>query len=259
MIENYNIYTAEMLKSLQDKIFFIDLVDVDVLVDYGCADGAVIKYLAVLYPHKQFIGYDIDDFMIVRASESCPPNCRFESSWTNTMALATKDKGTTALLLSSVLHEIYSYLPLDEIYDFWDNVYNNDFEYIIIRDMALAKEAYQGVGAALVEKLRKGGTYAQQSRLIQFENRWGSINQNPNFIHYLLKYRYVENWDREVQENYLPVTRDWIVRNNRGRGYGIMHNEHYVLPFLQRQIKADFNIELNTPTHVQLILDKHSD
>ncbi|MGA1049083.1 MAG: hypothetical protein ACO3UU_13830, partial [Minisyncoccia bacterium] len=41
--------------------------------------------------------------------------------------------------------------------------------------------------------------------LISFEKVWGSIFKDyRNFIHFLLKYRYTDNWEREVNENYLP-------------------------------------------------------
>ncbi len=49
------------------------------------------------------------------------------------------------------------------------------------------------------KKLRKK---ANLNQLYSFEKRSGSINNNyRNFIHFLLKYKYTDNWDREVNED----------------------------------------------------------
>ena len=46
-----------------------------------------------------------------------------------------------------------------------------------------------------------------------FEDVWGAICDvrakkvdTKRLFHFLIKYRYQENWAREVQENYLPVS-----------------------------------------------------
>lgn len=51
--------------------------------------------------------------------------------------------------------------------------------------------------------------------LRSFEDVWGDVCDVrarkvnvKNLIHFLVKYRYVENWEREVQENYFPVSQD---------------------------------------------------
>ena len=41
------VYNSRMRKSLLDKIFFMDKIDgCDRFLDYGCADGSMIKFLA---------------------------------------------------------------------------------------------------------------------------------------------------------------------------------------------------------------------
>ena len=51
-IVNLNRYNLSMSKSLIDKIFFMDKIDdtIKVIVDYGCADGTLIRFLAPLFP-----------------------------------------------------------------------------------------------------------------------------------------------------------------------------------------------------------------
>lgn len=68
-IENIEIYNDRMSKTLIDKIFFIDKVDADVFVDFGCADGTVLGHLHDLFPGNYYIGYDINPSMIAIAKE----------------------------------------------------------------------------------------------------------------------------------------------------------------------------------------------
>ena len=63
---NLDIYTTEMSKSVWDKAFFMDKIPgVKCVIDFGCADGAMIRYLAPLFPDIYFIGYDINNELIV--------------------------------------------------------------------------------------------------------------------------------------------------------------------------------------------------
>ena len=65
-IADLNHYNLSMSKSLIDKIFFMDKIDdtIKVVVDYGCADGILIRFLAPLFPEMTFIGYDKNEEMI---------------------------------------------------------------------------------------------------------------------------------------------------------------------------------------------------
>ena len=60
----FGIYTFEMSKSVWDKAFFMDKIPgVKCVIDFGCADGAMIRYLAPLFPDIYFIGYDICTYL----------------------------------------------------------------------------------------------------------------------------------------------------------------------------------------------------
>ena len=51
-ITDLTAYNLSMKKSLIDKMFFMDKIDdnIKVVMDYGCADGALIRFLAPLFP-----------------------------------------------------------------------------------------------------------------------------------------------------------------------------------------------------------------
>ena len=59
-ITNYVTYNYNMSLSVSDKLFFLDKVDFDVIVDFGCADGILLEELSKLKPDVRLIGYDID-------------------------------------------------------------------------------------------------------------------------------------------------------------------------------------------------------
>ena len=63
-------YNQSMQKSMIDKIFFMDKVEADVFIDVGCADGALIKFLASNFPQHKYIGYDNDSKMIEMAYQN---------------------------------------------------------------------------------------------------------------------------------------------------------------------------------------------
>lgn len=157
-IADLNRYNLSMSKSLIDKIFFMDKIDdtIKVIVDYGCADGALIRFLAPLFPDMFFIGYDKSEEMIGRAAEANTyENCVFYSHPMNFLAWLQAHHHTIdecALNLSSIIHEVYSYSTKDEIEEFWHFVNFMGFKYIIIRDMCLDENAHR---ASLKEDLIK--------------------------------------------------------------------------------------------------------
>lgn len=108
-IRNLEKYNSSMAKSLIDKIFFMDKMDDDVkfIVDYGCADGTLVRFLAQLFPDLVFIGYDINPDMIRLASEKGRhlANAFFTTDLTNIPGLVSSfDFGQAALNLSSLIH-----------------------------------------------------------------------------------------------------------------------------------------------------------
>jgi len=86
----------------------------------------------------------------------------------------------------------------------------------------------------------------------------GSINDSyRTFMHYLLKYRYKNNWKREVNENYLPVSLE-TVKTKIPKNYKIIHEESFLQDFLKDRIKREFNVLLTQPTHVKLVIENKS-
>lgn len=252
-IQNYSVYNEGMKKSLLDKIFFMDKIDARVIIDYGCADGTLIHFLHSLFPEYQYIGYDIDEQMLEQArskfdEDDMVGTILFTSNWKEVEKYSKSD--ISAILLSSVIHEVYAYGTRKDVDTMWESIFSNSFDYIVIRDMipSISMDKKSDIND-VKNVMRK----SDSGHLREFEQVWGSIEQNKNLIHYLLKYRYTDNWEREVRENYFPINREELLSSIPDE-YEIEFHEHFILPFLKNTVKKDFGIFIKDNTHLKLIL-----
>lgn len=254
-ITNLNTYNAGMKKSLLDKIFFMDKIDSPFFLDYGCADGILVNFLYSLFPEFEYFGFDISSEMIhiARVNNKILSD-NFFFNW-DELEIKLKEKdiyNTGSILLSSIIHEAYSYGTTVDVENFWDRIFNRNWKYIIIRDMIPSITIDRISDVNDVSKLYKK---SDRKLLHDFEKMWGNIESNRNLIHFLLKYRYSDNWSREVKENYIPVFREELLANIPDN-YRIIFHEHFILPHLKNVVKKDFGIDLKDATHLKLILER---
>lgn len=261
-ISSFASYNANMKKSLMDKIYFIDKTEATVFVDFGCSDGELIKFMNALFPEYTYIGYDISEEMIEAARVNItggsdinlPNNIHLYSEWDAVNRYLDKfyPRVKKTIILNSVIHEVYSYSTLLAIDTFWEVVFGDMFDYVVIRDMLPSMSINKKSNINDIAKVRRK---ANKSHLSDYENHWGSINENKNLVHFLLKYRWVENWEREVKENYFPLYVENFMEHITD-DYVIDYYEEFVLPYTKRQILKDFGIELKDNTHIKCILRK---
>ena len=89
-------------------------------------------------------------------------------------------------------------------------------------------------------------------KIAEFSKEWGFLSLRRNFIHYLLKYRYTENWKRELAECYPLSLEDFLYD---ARLYGdVIYTKHYTLPHLIYTVHRDFDITLKDKTHAQILM-----
>lgn len=254
MINNYDVYNKRMDKSFQDKLFFLDKIkdNVEAIVDFGCADGALIRHLSE-FTNIELVGYDSDYNMIdIAKSKTNKDNCLFKEDFREIIEEEIIPQ-ESLLNISSVIHEVYSYLDSKDIEIFWDMVFDSNFKYISIRDLCASESINRPSNVNDYTKLIQR---AKPSFLSDFENVWGSVRENRNLVHYLLKYRFLENWDREVRENYFSLSLERLLSKIPMDKYEIVYFENYILPYTASKIKEDFDIELHDNTHVKLLLKK---
>lgn len=241
-------YTMRMQKSVLDKMFFIDKVfdPFSNIVDFGCANGELIKAIQALFGEYRYVGYDINAEMLSAARKNVP-SAEFYSDWNE-----VKEDFTDSLLnISSTIHEVYSYSLQEEIEMFWQRVFESGFKYVAIRDMMLSDTEQMDADAEQYNLVVKNEKYAD--KLKDYETVWGKISTQHDLVHYLLKYKYTENWEREVRENYVPITVEQLLEIIPD-SYEVTYLDHFTLPYIAWQLKNDFGIELTTPTHIKLIL-----
>ena len=266
-ITNITEYNRRMTQSAMDKAFFVDKIEADIIVDYGCADGFLIYLIKNFFsPETIFIGYDIDPKMIELASERFKneKNIFFFNNWENLKIKIDyingernrnrEVKAKTAVVLSSILHELYEYLTVKDVDFFWKEIF--DFDYVVIRDMIPSEKIDRMSDINDVRKIFK--RFYGTKELTDFQNRWGSIENNKSLIHFLLKYKYVTpNWEREVKENYMPLYKErlfCLFPDN----FDITYHDHYCLPYIKEQIFKDFGIEVKDATHLKIIFKKRN-
>lgn len=263
-IENFTTYNKRMAMSILDKMYFLDKVDADIFIDYGCSDGSLIKHIYNFLPTEtKFFGFDINPKMITSAIKNTNGiDVQYFSDW-NLLLKKLKNKNIyknkkTCLVLSSLIHEIYSYsTSTDEIYNFWETIFNSEieFDFICIRDMMVSKTIDRPAEINDTLKVYKN---IKENLVLSFENIWGTIENNKNLIHLLLKYRYEDDWKRENNENYFSLLYEDFLKiiSKWSDKYSVIFKEHFILPFIKSTVYSDVGIELKDKTHIKIIFQK---
>jgi len=249
-IINLDKYTTSMKTTLSDKLFFTELIESDIYVDFGCADGSTLKALQNIYSNKILIGYDINEDMIQLAKNNTSRILYF-SNQTELIEYLNKYKHLSkCLILNSVLHEVYTYSSKEELEEFYQFVFSGIFDYISIRDMMCSSSSNNKVDNSLVSKIYQSKNSIQVK---EFENVWGELNTTRQLMHYLLKYRYIENWSRELYENYLPITIEEFLQLIP-KNLNVEYAQRFFISFIHNKILEDFGIDFHENTHIKLIL-----
>lgn len=252
-IDNIDTYISHMDMSIDDKLFFLNKVDFDVIVDFGCANGTLLSKVKIQKPNVDLIGYDLDDTMVNKAHSLLGSDTLITNNW-NVIVTELKKYKMPLLNLSSVIHEVYSYSNIDDIKLFWKNVvFSGLFKYIVIRDMMPSLQIDRNKN--FIDDVIKVRKKCDPKQLSHFENIWGSIDKSyKTFCHYLLKYRYVENWNREVKENYFPLSLE-SMKSKIPNTYQIDYEKTFIVPFVQEQLMKDFDVSISQDTHTKLIIE----
>jgi len=256
-IRDLNVYEDSMSKSINDKLFWLDHIDIKnwrSVVDFGCADGTTLIELNKLVTgRKIYIGYDIMEEQLKRALENSFKNDRqMEVNWTNSFRYAQEaaDAGNSLLMLNSLIHEVYSYCDEKEINLFWGRVLSSGFKYITVRDMAYfhSMDYYKFYPADYCR--------CDKHQLNDYDSYWGDLSSCKGLTHFLLKVHYKENWERELRENYFPLSSEEIINKFTSAGYKISYQKEFTLPYLNQYAEEEFGIIVDWPTHLKLICEK---
>lgn len=275
-IHNIDTYIKGMSATLSDKMWWLDLIpdEIDTVIDYGCAQGD----LAMLLPDKyRYIGIDNSPEMLQLARHNHILHLGRHSEFYPSL-IETNGKyepSTTVLVLNSVMHEIFSYLTAAEIHALFEEMFGNGIRCVAIRDMhmpdteSLEKIGTRSNGERIDQSHRYSKLWTEYMNYILYDRYSegyeetkgrGKFEHMPVYMtEFLLKYRYVENWKREMREYYLwpwlQMISQYIRTDENEHGfYGIAHESEFRIPFIVNKIKEDFNIDFDLNTHRKVLL-----
>ena len=229
-IDDRELYLKLMTRSFYDKAWFLKNLpsDVETIVDFGGGTGEFAEFCAKITGDRvHYVVIDNDPQFLNIAKQRIWLDAF--SSLTEAKKAKSFNPKTTLLVLSSVIHEVYAYA---DVKAFWKEVKTCKFKYIAVRDMTYDFDSVNGDAGGfladdetlmkIVVRIRSQLQKICPKQLKDFEaqeiddEEGGLENQlivntkdrtyNPkNLLHLLFKYRYKENWEREVKENYLPL------------------------------------------------------
>ncbi|MDX1608199.1 MAG: class I SAM-dependent methyltransferase [Candidatus Spechtbacterales bacterium] len=248
-LEDKNIYLERMAKPLAEKLRVVHFIPAGakVVLDVGCADGTVTCAMAEIFPNIEFLGIDLDGEFIEKARKKAKEknldNVKFEKIYLREL-LARKQR-YSAVFFISVLHEFYTYgegisSVLKALSDAHELLEENGE--IIIRDMILNEYTKNTDFRAesILNKIRSGNT--DQKYIDDFESAFGEIDNIYKLNHFLLKYFYIENWERECKEHYVPVTFEQYQDIFSLLGMDLQYMHSYLIEFLRGKWVEDFGL-----------------
>ena len=250
-IENISIYTERMESGMQDKLFFLDHLNpkITTVLDFGCADGSLGKAISKIRPDLIYFGYDENNIMLNMARENYREGTYFDSF---SYAIECVNSNNTILILSSVLHELYSYKNRNDIEEFWKEVRSSHFKQIAIRDMGLSNSIITNCLAPAP------AANMISSYIMERYGRMVKINNFADYYQLFLKYWYSDNWSRESRENFFALTIEELESiAEEDEIYTIKYKKCYILPYIKNKVIEDFGVDpFITNTHYQMILNR---
>lgn len=252
-----DIYTTEMSKSIWDKAFFMDKIpDAKCVIDFGCADGAMVHFLAPLFPDIMFVGFDINEELINRARAATPfyVNNIFFGNYEHVISFV-KDKykaNEICINFSSVLHEVFSSTPEGKE-SIQDMVRILKPKYITIRDMYFDVDQNTNLSYSYVNRVLDD-MKIDRNYIGVFEDIHGTIMTVKGLLHFLMKYQWKDNgWTDEMQEDYFSwQLHDFLSLINYD--YTRTFEAYYMLPYYDEKWHALHMLPCEVHTHAQFVL-----
>ena len=257
-IDDNDEYVRAMFMGAREKTFFLSKINPDVIVDFGCADGQVLGLIEQIRPNVKLIGFDLSKDMLDKARKTVSNKVILTTDWKEVETHIKEYKKPT-LLLSSVIHEVYSYGHTKIVSNFWKKqVFGDSFKYIAIRDMIPPVSMEKIEKSLFIDEVNKVKNNFDKIYIDSFEDRWGKMEDSyRTFIHFLLKYKYTTNWNRENNENYVPISLETLIKKIPS-SYSIRYKKSYLLDVLKDKVEEDFGIIINHPTHLQMIIENNN-
>lgn len=250
------LYNEAMSQSLADKLFFLDLIeDAAVFVDFGCANGAMLREIAKRLPNAILFGIDNNPMQISLALAS-GSSATYADDFELVRTAVTEGRGKKVAIFSSVLHEDPD---LIEAAVGWA-------DYIVIRDMGITTSLHRTESPYSVAGPLSRSKAFEEFVSLKMDHGEHGFDEGSlgGAAEFLLKVPYL--WDlgsqqhkREFSEAYpLVGVEEFLEDVVDDTSLAVIHFEHYSLPYIRRRIRREFGFDFPYPTHFKLILQKVS-
>ena len=257
-IQDQNKYLNSLRNTFIDKAFFVEKLPdyIDTIIDYGCADGSFLKFLKNIYGNKfLYFGVERDPKMIELAKENHINVC------VDLKRLPfTADFNRVCINFSSSLHEIFcGNHDVREQLTF--NLINSWKPAVIsIRDMyvtvnqSITDFSQNKFCLECLQCLAKELPLKTSDFLKCYD-----LNTPVQCMHFLLKYMYDENWERECKENYLSFTQySNGLRDKLCKYYDLKWELEYNLPYLLSKWEEDELLTEYTRDFIKKYITTHT-
>ena len=269
MTEKYKIsdvehYVSEMKKPLADKLWFLEHVWVESMLDIGTADATIPIHLSDLFKHDfKCYAYEPDYnlyWMGNVAANATNNNGKYEgrvfiyNKFREYLNVVKSKKQIDLINLSSVLHEVYNGYS-GGVIDLFRIIKESDARYISIRDMKLKHLNFSdSLYMEIPEKYKEKWQEWQECHDGAHDGGHDCC-YDDKLIQFLLKYRYDVNWEAEVREDYFATDWDEIDKILRILGYKKVMEKNYTPDFIKNDVQKTFdfsfdNHEITTHTNI---------
>jgi SAM-dependent methyltransferase len=262
-IKNYDVYIGRMSKSMYDKCWWVDKIDdsITTVLDFGCGDGEMGKFLEHMFPGRfQYIGVDGNAVMRTLANQNLKNHPNF--SIIKGLDNAEIDSECTILVLNSVIHEMFTYLSVNDNASIFMKVIDLNPRYVTIRDMhaypiTVFSIPMQKKAVAMLKSINEKAEGAYKDNLIAFIRNTPYKDSINTLLEWVLKYRYIENWQRESKERYLFNWKESMAQMFLSCKYEIVYEIDSFIPFIYDKFEQDFGIKmLPIPSHKKLLIKR---
>lgn len=250
-MNNEQCYLERMRVGMYDKCWFLANIDTDVdtIIDFGCADGSLFRFIEAMYPGRfTYVGIENEQHFL----DQCPQTPGRTSYFKNLYQVKDNiDWDKAVLVMNSVCHEIYSYVSPYEVSNILDYAIEYGIRHIAIRDMyfrtayGIPADKWIAIDTALKEKYAK-----------QYEDNKAC---GRDWRELVLKYTYTENWNRESKEQYLHNSFLMDIQNSvvLNKNYD-MNVQYFAIPQQIKRIEKDLGVKWpkDTTTHVKVWISR---
>ncbi|OGZ99053.1 MAG: hypothetical protein A3C07_02740 [Candidatus Sungbacteria bacterium RIFCSPHIGHO2_02_FULL_47_11] len=247
-IKNEHRYLARMEAPLREKVIVARYIPkkTKLILDVGCANGAITRELARMFPSANIVGIDLNQHFIEKAKKQAMRdnvrNVTFERIYLRDL-LARRERYDVVTFVS-VLHEFFSYgegisSVLKAVADAHELLVPHGR--IIIRDM-IAPSYFKEMKAVDVLRKKIESQKDLKRYVASFQKRYGVADNLLAINHFLLKSLYVDNWEHEMDEDYLGVTLEEYQQIFSLLGMETVHSKTYLIPFLRDAWKQRFGL-----------------